>query len=384
MEKLVQDMAPARLFRRAAALALALALAPLAAAGMAAVAGANDDVPPELLAESRNNQAARPRMMVVGSEAMSPFIAAIATRLTAQWQVPEPDTKLAGTHAGFVEFCGGIGGEYPDVVAASRRMRQVEFNECIKHGIADVIEVPIGYSALVFVIKRGDPAFDVTPKIIYTALAAEVPRGDELLVNVNQRWRQLDRKLPDTEIRMLMPDRTSGLRNFFDDVFMQGGCRKFSIIKLTFDAGDRVKLCTTKRTDGKITEIPGQYDEILPKKMLEMPSGTIGILPHYTAIQHPDKLQILSVEGVFPSPETIRHDDYEGAHALYFYFKRAHMRNAAGVGVVRGLRQFIVEASGEAARAPGGYLERLGLVALPEEDRQEQRRAALRLERLNR
>jgi len=346
------------------------------------IAGA--EVPAELLKEGPQDQVARLRMRIVGSEAMEAFTAAIAQRMAAQWKIAPPETHLSGTHEGFKQFCSGIGDEFPDIVAASRRMRQSELDSCIDHSIVDIIEVPIGYSALVFVMRRGDTPFDASPKTIYLAFAAEVAQGEELLVTSFQRWRQIDRKLPDTEIRLLAPDRTSGLRNFFDDVFMQGGCRKFSIIKLTHDAKERTKLCITKRNDGRIVEISGDYDDILPGMMKSSQSGTIGILPFFTAQQHSDSLQLLPVLGILPSRETIRKDDYEGSHALYYYVKRAHMRNPQGVGVVRGLRHFIVEATSEAARATGGYLEKLGLVPAPDETRLEQRWAALRLERFKR
>ncbi|CAK0756172.1 phosphate transport system substrate-binding protein [Azospirillaceae bacterium] len=342
------------------------------------------DVPADLLTEGPLDQIARPRMQIVGSEAMEHFTAAIALKLAAQWQITPPETHLIGTHEGFKSFCSGIGAEFPDIVAASRRMRQSELDSCIDHSIVDIIEVPIGYSALAFVMRRGDTPLDASPKTIYSAIVAEVAQGEELLVNSFQRWRQIDRKLPDTEIRLLVPDRKSGLRNFFDDVFMQGGCRKFSVIKLTHDAKERTKLCTTKRTDGRIVEISGEYDEILPGMLKNSPPGTVGVLPYFIVQQHSDTLQILPVLGILPSRETIRSDEYEGTHALYYYVKRAHMRNAQGVGVVRGLRHLIIEATSEAARAPGGYLEKLGLVPTPDAERLEQRRTALRLERFKR
>ena len=69
---------------------------------------------------------------------------------------------------------------------------------------------------------------------------------------------------------------------------------------------------------------------------------------------------------------------------LYYYIKRAHMRSHEGNGVVRGLRQFIVEVTSEEARGSTGYLQAAGLVPLPPTERAEQRRSALRLERFTR
>jgi phosphate transport system substrate-binding protein len=108
------------------------------------------------------------------------------------------------------------------------------------------------------------------------------------------------------------------------------------------------------------------------------------MLPYLAAVSLQDKLDILPINGVMPTAETIADDRYEGVHTLYYYVKRDHMRDGHGNGVVRGLRQFINEATGEAARSPGGYLASLGVVPLPPELRAAARRSALRLERFTR
>jgi phosphate transport system substrate-binding protein len=323
-------------------------------------------------------------MVIAGSDSMARFTQAIAQRLANRWQIVAPELRLGGTHAGFASFCAGIGAEFPDIVAATRRMRQAELDRCIDHGIADIIEVPVGFSAVVFVTRRDATRINLTPKLLYQALAAEVPQGHDLVANPFRRWSDIDRKLPAVEIRMLVPGTTTGTRNFFDDVFMQGGCRKFSVIKLTFNAAERVKLCTTPRRDGPLVELPSDDDEISALAQPDSPPGTIGIVPYFIATAHQDALQILPVNNIMPGPETIADDSYEGVHTLFFYVKRAHMRNHQGVGVVGGLRQFIIEATSEAARGNGGYLEALGLFPLPAAERAEQRRSALRLERFTR
>ncbi|MEI6556957.1 MAG: substrate-binding domain-containing protein [Rhodospirillaceae bacterium] len=343
-----------------------------------------EEIPAGLLDEHPGGRVERARILVTGSESMTPFTFAIAKRLAARWTIPEPEIQPVGTQAGFARFCAGIGGEYPDIVAATRRIRQSEFDRCLENRIADIIEVPIGFSAVAFVGRRVDAPVALTPRIIYQAVAAEVPQGQDLVVNPYQRWREIDKSLPADEIRLLLPSASTGTHNFFDDVFLQGGCRKFSVIRLTFDARDRVRLCIKPRSDGRVVDLGVAYDEILPQTLAESPAGTIGILPYFVALAHQDRLRILPVNGILPSAETIINDSYEGVHTLYYYVKRAHMRDHEGNGVVRGLRQFIVEATGEEARGTDGYLDDGGLIPLPAAQRLQQRRAALRLERFSR
>ncbi|MEI7610485.1 MAG: substrate-binding domain-containing protein [Rhodospirillaceae bacterium] len=349
-----------------------------------ASARAEEIIPPELLSIAPGGKVARERMVITGSESMTPFTTAIAARLAERWRLPAPEVQPVGTLAGFQRFCAGIGADYPDIVAATRRIRQSEFDRCLDAGIADLIEVPIGFSALAFVGRLVDAPVALTPRVLYQASAAEVPQGQDLVANPHQRWRDIDKSLPADEIRLLIPGRATGTHSFFDDVFLQGGCRKFPVIKLIFDERDRVRLCITPRADGRVVDLGVFYEDALPKALAESPPGTIGMLPYFTALAHQDTLRILSVNGVLPSPRTIADDSYEGVQTLYYYVKRAHMRSHEGNGVVRGLRQFIVEATSEEARSGRGYLQAAGLIPLPADVRAEERRSALRLERFTR
>ena len=271
-----------------------------------------DDIPDQLQHFSTGGKTERARMMITGSETMTPFTRAIVAHIAERWQLPEPEIQSVGTLAGFQNFCAGIGGDYPDIVAATRRIRQKEVDRCLDNGIVDIIEVPIGFGAVAFVGRRTDTAIPLTPKVIYQAVAAKVPQGQDLVPNIHQRWQQIDKSLPDDEIRLLLPGTTTGTHSFFNDVFLQGGCRKFPVIKMIFDAGARVRLCTVPRTDGRVVDLGVFYEDVLPKTLAESLPGTIGILPYFVALAHLDSLRILSVNGILPSPETISNDTYEG------------------------------------------------------------------------
>jgi len=74
--------------------------------------------------------------------------------------------------AGFELFCAGTGGNHPDVVGASRRMRAGEMQECRAHGVANVTELQIGSDGLAFVQSPSGPAIRLSRRDIYEALAA--------------------------------------------------------------------------------------------------------------------------------------------------------------------------------------------------------------------
>ena len=149
--------------------------------------------------------------------------------------LPKPITRFEGTRAGIAAFCAGIGPEYPDIVAASDRMSRGEFETCVENKVLDVIEVDIGDSAVVVVTKKGDQVFNLTPRMVYYGLAEDIPIKGEFTANQNKTWNDTDKDAPDLPIQVIIPAKGSGTRSFFDDNFMQGGCRHVK--------GDRRHLC---------------------------------------------------------------------------------------------------------------------------------------------
>jgi phosphate transport system substrate-binding protein len=84
----------------------------------------------------------------------------------------------------------------------------------------------------------------------------------------------------------------------------------------------------------------------------------------------------VALDNVMPTIAAIGNLDYEQARTFFVYAKRQHSRNQQGVGVVRGIREFLVESTSEHAGGPGGYLAIAGLVPLAPAERAAQRRIA--------
>ena len=99
-------------------------------------------------------------------------------------------------------------------------------------------------------------------------------------------------------------------------------------------------------------------------------------------VENRDKLDALPVNGVLPSHENIDDDSYTMTSTLRYYFKRAHMREKfGGQGVVEGIWEFMDEIVKDEASGEGGYLEKVGMVALGEQDQQVQKKIVRRLKR---
>jgi phosphate transport system substrate-binding protein len=311
----------------------------------------------------------RRQMLFVGTSTMRPFIDWAVKQLRQTFELPDPIEQFEGSAAGFKKFCAGVGAEFPDAVGATRPMRKDEFSECQTNGVLDIIEVRIGESAIAIVTKKGNPVFDVTPSMMYHALAAEVPKNGEFERNTIKQWNETtrDKSVPALPIRVLLPNEDIGVRGFFDDRFLQGGCRHVPDIDAIFSADDRAKKCTTLRTD-VIKELSEPIADTTLLALKDSAPGTLGVADFLLYKENADKLDLLPVLGVLPSHKSIDDYSYVAVNPLILYFKRAHMRDKGGRGVVRGIREFMAVIVSDAAVGADGQFAKMGLEPYSEEE----------------
>jgi phosphate transport system substrate-binding protein len=364
---------------------MVLILRPSAAPAQSAVPFPNTTSPAK-------SMVARDQMVIVGSQAMAAYVDVVVAALERQYIMPAPREAYQAPQLGFKLFCGGIGPDFPDIVAAVREMRKSELDSCAEHGVGDIIEIKIARSAVVVVTEKGNPVFNVTPRMFYLGLAAQVPSDGNFVPNPYRSWNDVAHGAPDLPIRAIV-EQEGGERDYFNDNFLQGGCRHLKAIDAIFAAAARVEKCTILRGEGYLAEIPpgpagGDHHDDVDKRLLEAietaPAGTLAVFlwPHYW--MNRDKLDLLPVAGLLPDSRNIRDMTYAMTTDLRFYIKRAHMRNNEGQGVVRGLREFMNYVTSEPVAAEGGIFEQMGLVALPGDERAEMRRNARTLRRFSR
>ncbi|CAK0763333.1 phosphate transport system substrate-binding protein [Azospirillaceae bacterium] len=292
-------------------------------------------------------------------------------------------TVLANT--AFRDFCAGVSLDAPDVIAVPRRMSEREFINCNENGVIDVLELKIGYDALVFMTKKGDPIFNLTPKQTFMALAAEIPKGGKFVPNQAKRWRDIDVALPDQDIRVYMPQTGTVINTFFKDIFMEGGCRGLKQFKEYYMAIDRVRQCTTLRRDDRVVEIRPPIAVNFKEAAEKAPPGSLIVVPYVTWLNNRHQYDLLPIMGVLPSHDSITSDEYEAVYPVLYYVKRGSMeKRFGGKNIAPGLYSFIQEIMSEDAKAHGGYLAQRGLVVEDEDQRIINREKALRLERFKR
>jgi phosphate transport system substrate-binding protein len=320
---------------------------------------------------------ARDRIRIVGSSTVYPFATVVAEEFGRTTEFKTPIIESTGSGGGLKLFCAGVGVEHPDITNSSRRIKQSEVDLCASNGVAEITEVKVGYDGIVIAHSKKTEPMALTLRQIFLALAKEVPTpSGDLVANPNRTWRDVDPSLPDAKIEVLGPPPTSGTRDAFNELAMEGGCKTFpEIAALKKSDKSRYKaICHAIREDGGYVEA-GENDNLIVQKLVANPSA-LGVFGFSFLDQNSDVIQGSRVGGVAPTFEAIASGEYPVSRALYFYVKNAH------VGSIPGIREYLVEFTSEKALGDYGYLGDKGLIPAPKAEREKVRADAKNLAKL--
>jgi phosphate transport system substrate-binding protein len=306
---------------------------------------------------------ARDQIRIVGSSTVFPFSTTVAEQFGKTTDFKTPVVESTGSGGGLKLFCGGVGVQHPDITNASRRIKKSEVELCAKNGVDKITEVKIGFDGIVLANSKASNQMKITLKQLFLALAKDVPAnadGSQLKPNPYKMWNEIDASLPAKKIEVLGPPPTSGTRDAFVELAMEGGCKAFPGIKAMGKKKAKA-VCHGIREDGHFVEA-GENDVLIIQKLVANPNA-FGIFGFSFLDSNADKIQGSIVNGTVPEFETIAAGKYPVSRSMYFYVKNAH------VGVVPGIKEYVAEFTAEKAWGPDGYLADKGLIPLPDTDR---------------
>lgn len=339
-----------------------------------------------------SNAIARDSISIVGSSTVYPFATVVAERFGKASDFKAPKVESTGSGGGLKLFCKGVGVATPDITNASRRIKSSEYEKCQANGVKEIVEVLIGYDGIVLANAKGAEPLELTRKDIYLALAKMVPGPDgKLVANPNKTWKDVNSSLPAIKIEVLGPPPTSGTRDAFAELALQGGAREIediaTLYKLSADNISEIEALVKKlgigsawaaavkkkgakakgkdvvkiigrsvREDGVYIEA-GENDNLIVNKLVANPTA-LGIFGFSFLDQNSDKVQGSIIDGNQPTFEAIANGDYKVSRPLYFYVKKAH------IGTVPGIEEFLNNFVSEDTIGPDGYLIDKGLIPL--------------------
>ncbi len=317
--------------------------------------------------------AGRDTISIVGSSTVYPFATVVAERFGKSTNFKTPKIESTGSGGGVKLFCASIGIDSPDITNSSRRIKASEVESCQNNGVKEIVEVLIGYDGIVVANAKTSKRFTLSRKEIFLALAKDVPAADgspQLVPNPYKTWKDLNPLLPADKIEVLGPPPTSGTRDAFSELALEGGCKTFDWIK-AIKAVDKPRykaICHSIREDGAYIEA-GENDNLIVQKLEANPKA-LGVFGFSFLDQNSDKVQGSIVDGAEPEFETIASGEYPVSRPLYFYVKKAHLNKVPGIA------EYVQAFTNEKAVGEEGYLLDKGLIPLDEEKRKQVRESA--------
>ncbi|WP_369025358.1 substrate-binding domain-containing protein [Qipengyuania sp. RANM35] len=302
------------------------------------------------------DSATRDSIRAAGSSTVYPFAKAVAEAFSRDNpNFKAPIIESIGSGAGIEAFCKGEGFETPDIANASRRMKASEFETCKTNGVTDIVEIQVGLDGIALASSKGGITMNLTPKIVYEALAAK-PYGKD---QTAKTWKDVDPSLPATPILVYGPPSTSGTRDALKELILEAGCKTDEATKALKETNEDEfkKICTEVRADGAYVD-QGEQDNLIVQK-IEGNKNAVGIFGYSYLEENADKVQGLTMNGVEPTYDNIASFEYPGARPLFMYVKKNHL------DAVPGLKEYL--AAWTKMWAKDGPLAKHGLVASPDD-----------------
>lgn len=255
-----------------------------------------------------------------GSSTVSPIMEAIVEEYSAEQPKVQVSVGVSGTGGGFEKF---INGE-TDFSNASRPIKDEEAAK-LKEKKIDYTEMKIAYDGLSIVVNKEntwlkDATVDELKEIW-------IESGKE------KKWSDINPKWPNEKIVYYSPGTESGTYDYFVNDILEGK--------------DLVKSATLSEDDNVLV------------KGVESDKNAIGYFGFAYYLANKDKLQIVKVDGVEPTHETIKSGEYTPlSRPLFVYVKNEAVKNNP---VMYNFLEYTIKNAGAMAEA-------VGYVQSPEED----------------
>lgn len=320
---------------------------------------------------------ARDQIKIAGSSTVMPYAQIVSETFGEIYpEFKTPVIESGGSSAGFKELCRGVGPQTIDIADASRAIFAGERAACQANGVDRILEIKFGYDGVVFATNASMPGFSLNAEEIYQAIAANLVVDGKLVPNPNMRWSDIRETLPDTPIDLFIPGEKHGTRAVLEETILATGCAESGAVALLdrdVDAATAHELCVAVRKDGKAIDIDGDYTAMLMRVDADRNAMGVFGLPFFE--NNAARLNVVRVDGVIPSIDTIADGSYPISRPLYFYVKEAHL------DAIPGLAEYVDFFLSESMIGPHGPLADYGLVPAPAREREQMRALAGAAER---
>lgn len=221
-------------------------------------------------------------VVLAGSSTVFPLAERMIERFSEEGFDGNVTYDSIGSGGGFERFC--VNGE-TDISGASRAIKDSEIESCKSIGRTP-IEFRVGTDALsVVVSKDNDFVSDVTLEEL------------ALIFSTAESWADVRPEWPAEPIQRFIPGTDSGTFDYF--------------VEVVFEEDEAPILATAN------TQL-SEDDNVLVQGVLGSPYS-VGFFGYAYYAENADKLNVLSIDGVAPTQETVDNNEYPISRPLFIY-----------------------------------------------------------------
>ncbi len=243
-------------------------------------------------------EAASGTINIEGSSTVQPITQAAAELFVQETGGARIEVGGAGTSDGFEAFCRGD----TQISDASRPIDVAEeVPVCEENGV-EFIEIPVAFDGISVVVnKQNDWATDITSEELKTIWE---PAAEGEIT----RWNQVRSGWPNTELSLYGPGTESGTYEFFNEVIV----------------GNEEEV--SRQSDVEMSE-----DDNVLVQGVSGDQNALGYFGYSYYENNLDSLKALAVDGVEPTPDTIRSGEYLLSRPLFIYVNTKALKNNKAV-----------------------------------------------------
>ena len=204
---------------------------------------------------SQAHAAGRDYVWAAGSSTVFPFSTRVAENYARKTGSKAPKVESLGTGGGFKIFCGGTGPGFPDIANASRPMKKSEFDACAAKGVKDIIALKIGFDGIVIAMDKKAPDYNFKLEHLYMGLAQNTLKGGQFVANPYKSWKEVGATLPANRIVVYGPPPTSGTRDAWVELAIEGGAKKFPTIKSLQESDEKAFKAKSEKRDADFPDL---------------------------------------------------------------------------------------------------------------------------------
>lgn len=303
---------------------------------------------------SVDNNYQRKEIRINGSSTLYPFITVASEKFKIDTGKLAPIVESTGTGGGISYFCSGKSLKYPDIVMASRKMKNSEVELCKSNGVSNIKEHVLGLDGILIVSNKDSLFNNLSLNDLYKAIAKYITVDNKVIENNKETWRDVNPSLPNIKIEFYGPSSASGTREAFSNLVLKKICMEDKIIiEKIQDEEYRSSICSQIRTDGKFIEIADNENLVIQK--LSANINAVGIIG-YNFLASNENIKALLVNSAIASSENIINGHYPLSRPLYFYVKEDNYNQ------ILYLQDFVNELISKNASGRNGYLTKRGLI----------------------